>query len=154
MRKIILGFAVAIMLMAAPASAQRPVISGYQETVQAGEELHLTAGCVDCVVARWSGDGSFRPDDDHPRKVYWTAPQRNGPARVRVDVSYGGNGRRAEVTITVTGAYEEPPPPPPPPTCEAGEEIVNGVCVVIPPPPPPTCEAGEEIAASTAAIDL
>ena len=50
MRKMILGFAVAIMLMAAPASAQRPVISGYQETVQAGEELHLTAGCVDCVV--------------------------------------------------------------------------------------------------------
>ena len=32
------------------------------------------------------------------------------------------------------------PPPPPPPTCEAGEELVNGVCVT----PPLTCEAGEE----------
>ena len=37
------------------------------------------------------------------------------------------------------------PPPPPPPTCEAGEELVNGVCVTPPPPPPPTCEAGEEL---------
>ena len=50
----------------------------------------------------------------------------------------------ATIVIECAGAYVEPPPPPPPLTCDEGEEVVNGVCVVIP-PPPLTCEEGEEI---------
>ena len=40
-----------------------------------------------------------------------------------------------------------PPPPPPPMTCDAGQELRDGICVDIPPPPPPpmTCDAGQEL---------
>ena len=50
-----------------------------------------------------------------------------------------------EVVDGVCVVVPSPPPPPPPPTCEAGEELVNGVCVAPPPPPPLTCEEGEEV---------
>ena len=51
----------------------------------------------------------------------------------------------ATVVIACAGAYDEQPKPPPPVTCDDGEELVNGVCVVPPPPPPVTCGDGEEL---------
>ena len=200
MRKMILGFAVAIMLMAASAQAQGAVwsatftpgdVNGYAVGCRNGDDVSECSNTsilsddeftVDGVVytvtefyhtsgtnrlyfagIRTPEDGTSWVDIADELKIgstsldigyaFLSQGQNSTSAwRLRwsgdpgLDDVLGGELLTDGTAISVTLISGDlPPPPPPPPTCEAGEELVNGVCVTPPPPPPPTCEAGEEL---------
>ena len=202
MRKMILGFAVAIMLMAASAQAQGAVwsatftpgdINGYafgcrngdddaecsnkdvlsDDTFTVGEivytvtEFYQTSGTNRLYFAgiRTPEDGTSWVDIADELKIgstsldigyaFLSQGQNSTSAwRLRwsgdrgLDDVLGGDSLTDGTSISVTLISGDLPPPPP--TCEAGEELVNGVCVTPPPPPPPTTPGAPTGLAATA----